>query len=286
MKPILFDIPPQAHTSLFLSDQKEVWYEKLHIHPVYQLSMIVNGSGRFAIGDKVSTFQSNDVFLIGPNLPHAFQASTSLVKERNTRIISIFFRENSFGSGFLKLPEMGHLQKLLRLSLQGVRFCRDFSGSLKPRMLHLLEKSGALRLIEVLLVLQSAAEYGRHYQLSTVGQPDTVSAALYSRMNKILNYVAENFERPISLEEAARQVHLSKYAFCRFFKASTQQSFVNYLNQFRISMACRMLSVTTYDITQIGMQTGYNNLSNFNRQFKKWMSCTPREYREALRGFL
>jgi len=108
----------------------------------------------------------------------------------------------------------------------------------------------------------------------------TISNTPDSTMNKIFNYISKNFDQPISLEEVSKIAHLDKYSFCRYFKKITHKSFVSYLNEFRISMACKLLVKNTYSISQICFLVGYNNVSNFYKQFKKIMKVTPSKYKE------
>ena len=104
----------------------------------------------------------------------------------------------------------------------------------------------------------------------------------YERLNKITAYILENYAQPISLEEIAKEAYLSPSAFCRFFKKRTRKSFVEYLNEFRIGMACKMLTENKNPISDICFKTGFNNLANFNRQFKRVMGVTPTGYRKFI----
>jgi AraC-like DNA-binding protein len=106
-------------------------------------------------------------------------------------------------------------------------------------------------------------------------------------MQTINEYVYRNFKEPIRINDIATIANMTVTSFCRYFKSRTLKTFVRFLNEVRISYACRLLNNGNYTITDACFESGFNSLSYFNRQFKAIMKMAPRKYRnwknEALR---
>lgn len=274
MKPILFKVTENTGTSFHVQENRDGHqYNQLHYHPEYQFSLIVAGSGKCTIGGYNDRFEQGDVYVIGANVPHIFESPDS-------HIISVFFTESSFGGYFFQLPEMAAVKQFLEEAAQSFKLQKKLAQRVQPLFLELLKLSGAARIIQLLQLLNKLALSADKQLLAQTEVSSSYSyTALYRRMKKAFRYIADNFDKEISLDDVAHSVHLSRYAFCRYFKKITNKSFVHYLNEFRVKSACKFLLQYDYTITQISFLCGFNNLSNFNRQFKKLMHCTPSEYR-------
>lgn len=280
MSPILYQVLQPEGSSFAINDRDHASHlARLHYHPEYQVSLIVAGTGTCTIGATMDTFTSGDVYAIGPNIPHAFRSDAG--QERTGfRMISIFFREHSLGRDFFRLPEMDVLQAFMDASARGIKLGQAAASQVSRDIEDLLAVAGADRIIQLLTILNRLAMSRRKEYLSAFPYQFSTRSSIYQRLNNIQQYIAENFDRDISLEEVAKVANLSKYAFCKYFKQCTQKTFVDYLNEFRIRFACRLLRKTQYSISQISLLSGFNNLSHFNRQFKRIMQCTPSVYRE------
>lgn len=284
MIPIRFKVTKKEDASFHIQVNKMPYqYDRLHFHPEYQISLILKGSGMVSIGDKVEEFEPGNIYVIAPNVPHVFKNEKAYFeqpKATNTHMVSLFFLPEAFGEHFLQLPEMVKVNEFLNDAARGVRINPSLTKELKPLLFKLLRAKGAKKLICLLDFLNRMALSPEKVFLSSM--PYTLQVAdTDSTLNKIFNYISKNFDKPISLEEVSKIAHLNKYAFCRYFKKITHKSFVVYLNEFRISMACKFLIKETYSISQVGFLVGYNNISNFYRQFKKIMKMTPSKYIEV-----
>lgn len=284
MKPVPFKVTEKEDASFHVQiNRQQHQYDRLHFHPEYQISLILEGCGTSAIGNSIDRFAPNDIYIIGSNVPHVFKNDSehyAPVNPRQSHFISLFFGETAFGNDFFHLPEMHAVRQFLEECAKGVKLCRPLADRIRPLILELAKLSGAMRIIQLLQILHKIALSEEKRFLSTVRYHTVEKKTRSSRLNRIFHYISENFDRPISLEEAAKVANLSKHAFCRYFKKSTHKSFVDYLNEFRVGMACRLLSRSSYNISQVSMLSGFNTISYFNRQFKKYMNCTPTEYRE------
>lgn len=289
MKAILFKVIERDNCSFHVQDnEREHQYNDFHYHPEYQISLIASGSGVASIGNAIDHFEQGDIYLIGPNVPHVFKHDA--VNNRNgdqeeARMISIFFKENSFGNRFFFLPEMAKVRELLQGASRGIKLYERLAEKIIPVIHQLNKASGATRLVHLLDLLDQMAVSSQRRFLASEYYGEPQKADYYHPMSKIFDYISENFDKQISLEEVAGVANLSKYAFCRYFKRITNKSFITYLNEFRTGIACKYLLTDSYSIAQVGFLAGFNNLSNFNRQFKKIMKCTPSRYRDLYKKY-
>lgn len=257
-------------------------YDRLHVHPEYQISLILKGNGVLSIGNSLEEFQPGDIYVIASNVPHVFKNKPEYFQQQataKTHMVSLFFNPLTFGRRVLQLPELTKIDEFLKEAARGVKILPNLAIELKELITRLKEAKGATRLILFLEVLNKIALSEDKVFLSSIPY-ETTTTTSDSTMSKVYNYISKNFDQHISLEEVSKVAHLDKYAFCRYFKKVTHKSFVSYLNEFRVSMACKLLIKNTYSISQVCFLVGYNNISNFYKQFKKVMKVTPSKYVE------
>lgn len=265
-------------------DKQPHFYDHLHSHPELQLTLIVASEGVCSIAHQMRNFAVGDMYLIGSDVPHVFRNGAgwydgSAGEEAHS--ISLFFRRNSFGEGLFELPEFFAISQLLDGAQRGIQLGNELAESLTADMLAMPELSGATRIIRLLSLLERIAANGHWKHISPQAGHRKPKHADYQRLNDILRFILENYQSPIGLEEVAAVAHLSPSAFCRFFKKRTRKSFVSYLNEFRASMACKLLVEGEMPVAEICFQTGFSNLANFNRQFRRVTGTTPTAYRKA-----
>jgi AraC-like DNA-binding protein len=255
-----------------------------HYHPEYELTWIIRSEGTRFIGDCIQPYAVNDLVLVGPNLPHCWHNEPTAYGSGPPDLVVVQFQENCFGNDFLKLRAAEGLRKFLAHAQQGIAFDTDCAGKVEPLLLSMTEGHGLHRLaklLDILVILSEAVNTktlaSRNYQLN-----NDITPVSRSRIEKIHRYIRENMANEISQAEIAASLGLTSPAFCRFFKAAMGQTFVNFVNILRVNEACRLLSGTK-PITEIAMECGYQNISNFNRQFLALRGINPTEYRRRLR---
>ena len=282
MKPLPFSIPKTANESFRVQvDRQPHFYDVLHCHPEIQLTLIVRSEGVYSIAHQMGRFQEGDMYLIGADVPHVFRNSEHWydgTAGEEAHSISLFFRRNSFGQGLFDLPEFLNVKQLLEGSVRGIRLNKELADELASQMLEMPVLPGTSRIIRLLQFLEKITASSEWEYLSPAVDQHFEKED-YERLNKIMAYIMAHYAQPISLEAIAHEAHLSPSAFCRFFKKRTRKSFVEYLNDFRVSMACKLLMESQEPVAQICYQTGFNNLANFNRQFRRVMGITPTGYR-------
>ena len=161
---------------------------------------------------------------------------------------------------------------------RGINFSGKTCSQVKGTLKGLINGEGFSRLIDLLKVLDILSLSQNYEFLCPEGVNNTFKKNEKERMAKLITFLTENFEKKIELEEVASIAHMTPNAFCRYFKRRTQKSFTQYLNEIRIDNACKLLIEGKLPISTICYLTGYNTLTNFNRQFKSIMNTTPSEY--------
>ena len=282
-KPTLEKIEPPFGSSFHIQRFDNEFPNKLpewHFHPELELVFVNGGSGKRHIGNQLSYFDDGDLILIGPNLPH-FGFTDRLTANKAETIIQM--RKDFLGIDFLNIPEMKSLKLLIERSQSGIVFYGDTKIRVGEMMEELLDLEPTTRLIHFLKLLQILAG-SNEYKILNVDSPtfefepqDTV------RINSIYQFVRANFKRHISLDEMAEKVNMTVPAFCRYFKKFSGKTFTQFVNEYRLVHAVKLLSEGQSSITTICFECGFNNFSHFNKQFKNFTGKNPSHYRRELK---
>ena len=252
----------------------------LHSHDMWELSWVMVGRGERTMDDCTEPFEQGDVVLVPPDMNHCWKFDPQCVDEHgeisNTTII---FHPQTLAACASLFPEFASVVE----ALEGIRQATLYQGGLRERITALLramhDKSDAERVGLLLQILPLLVE----------GEGSSpIGGALCDdksvRLNRITTYLICAHQRRISLDDVAQHVGMSRSSLCNFFKHHTGQTIFNYLNHFRIDMACDMLSRTSNSVAEICYKVGFGDLPYFNRTFKKIVGATPTEYRQNKKG--
>ncbi|BDD10688.1 AraC family transcriptional regulator [Fulvitalea axinellae] len=282
-KPLLFKIPSSDKESFkVVFDDQPYFYDPLHFHPELQLTYIMEGSGTFFIGDHIQNFKAGDVILIGSNLTHVFRNDKVYYEEGSdlrAKAVSFFFTEESFGTDFFSLPECYRIKKLLERSSRGVQVRGETRRKVASMMRKVKEYDGFRRLLFFLEILSCIALSDEVEYLSSVGYTRYLREADSRKINDVFEYVLTNFPYQVKLQEVAEIANMSVTSFCRYFKLRTRKTFSLFLNEIRVGHACKLLKSNKHNVSEICYECGFNNISNFNRQFKAITGYTPTEFK-------
>jgi AraC-like DNA-binding protein len=251
-----------------------------HFHPEYEIHLVTATSGRSFIGDYVGNFSPGNLVIVGPNLPHNWISDIGRDTSVDRRSIVIQFSETFVRDCVTLLPELGPVDAWLRRASRGLEAIESASAHLRRGFEDLLCSEGAIRigLFFQLLGRLSRIEYrplaSEHY----TPRPDFYAS---QPMNRVLEQITQNLSENITQAEMAELSGFSAPAFSRAFKQHTGVTFVRYVNLLRINKACDLLRSTSLSVADICYQVGFNNLSNFNRQFLALMKVSPSGYRLA-----
>ena len=283
MEPILQRLPLSKDLSYIYERYESPFFETpWHYHDEFEIVLCDGGFGKKVIGNHTSEYKEGDLILIGSKLPHWFSADETFYNHAafpRPASIVIQFRSDSFGESFFDLVEMTPV----RLLLEKAKFGLEFKGYEKELINKIIKenihKTSLEKFLSLFEILQLMAESKEHQTLSEIGM-EGISRKDSDRMSIIFDQILKNFKEPVSVEDLAQKVNLTKAAFCRYFKARTQKTFVEYLMQVRINHACKLLKETDLSVLEVCYESGFNNLSNFNRQFLKLTKQNPKAFRK------
>jgi AraC-like DNA-binding protein len=284
MKVVPFKVPQTRNEAFRLQiDSLHHFYDRLHQHDEHQIMWIQKSEGTLIIGDYVGRFKEDDVFLLGGNQAHVFRNDKNLLtnkKANQAKSVSIYFNEMYMGQQFWELTEMQDVRALLTDAQKGIRI-NDPTKTLLIAHLKIIKKSrGVEKLIHFFQMIQLILKGKNDCELlSVLSNSGKYSTNEGKRMNDILQFTFTNSHRKIYIEEVAQVANLSTEAFCRYFKTRTMKTYTTFLNEVRVSQASRLL-INNRDksISEICFETGFSNISNFNRVFKRITGKTPSQY--------
>ncbi len=253
-----------------------------HIHPEIEILHILSGQGLLVVGDYIGRFMPGDLLLLGSGLPHMLCSDPiSSASSAPTHIRYIQFQRENFGASFWQMPEQQAVTHLIAQSARGLRFDEDGTANLLPTMDRVWETHGARRLWSLMELLEEMAPSRTATPLASVGYAPVVTHRDSERLNRAIQYMNSHLTGPLQLADVARAAGLSPQAFSRFFHKFMGVAFVEYVCSLRISLACRYLLETDKTIAAICYICGFNNLSNFNRQFLRHKQTTPKEFKRS-----
>jgi AraC-like DNA-binding protein len=282
MKLHLLNREKPANSSFRVTHHVESFFLKVwHYHPELELVLSLKSSGTRFVGDSIKKFDEGDVVLIGKNLPHMWLNDESYFQEDSDKVaedIVIHFNKEFMGAEFLNAHEMKPIAELLYKSRYGIKFISPPRKVIKgiKKINRLAE--GFTRTLKFLQILNLLANQPEYELLSSEGFVNSFKKNQNESLDKTYEYIFENFDKPISLSDVAAIANMNASAFSRFFKRVNRKTFSRYLNEVRIGFACKQLIENNSKIATICYESGYNNISNFNRQFRAIKNMSPTEY--------
>lgn len=254
-----------------------------HAHSEYQLFVVLQGTGTRFIGDSLKAFTPGELIFTGPHLPHLWRSDDAYFDRKSNLITSgivIYFNNDFLGDHIMDKEEMTSLKKLLTKSMRGLEFYGHKKLQVVKMMQELTRMQGIrsiIHLLQILEILSSTKEY--HY-ISSKAYEDVFDQNETDRLNKVYEYVLQNFRGKILLSELAGLLYMTPTSFSRYFSMKNNKPFSKFVSEIRIKHACKLLTETEKSITQICYDSGFNTPSNFNKQFKDIMLKKPTQYKE------
>lgn len=286
MNNITKEITPLTQNDCFtiFSRVKKDFNFPLHFHEEFELNLILNAKGaKRIVGDNVEEIDDMELVLVGPNLSHVWL--THNCKSEEIREVTIQWHKDLFDDKMLKRNQLSFIRRMFDRSAKGILFSQETIQLVYKRLLAIDQMQGFDSVLELMSIL---------HQLSTAKSMRVLSGASFNheqvlnynsrRIDKAFEYMNANFNKPVSLKDLAKLVNMTEVSFSRFIKRRTGNTFIDSLNEIRLGHATRMLIETTHSIAEVSFNCGFNNISNFNRFFKKKKNCTPKEFRENFSG--
>ncbi len=275
---------PIPHTHVFVAKSlKQPFFDpNWHFHPEFQIFMVLKGRGTRFIGDNIKPYKEGDITFTGPNLPHLWR-SDGEVGSHNTYSegIVVYFHENFIGDIILQKEEGIKLRRLFKESVRGVSVHGRTAAKVQ-RMLKRLPDlhgfDGVLELFKILNVLCNTEEIEL---LASPGYTNSLKEGDTERMNRVYEHVMKHFKRKIALSELAELTNMTPTSFSRYFKAHANKTFSEFVSEIRIGQACKLLIEQKMNASQACYESGFQTLSNFNKQFKSITDRTPIAYKNV-----
>lgn len=254
-----------------------------HYHPELELVYINGGAGKRQIGSHVSYFRNGDLILIGSNLPHC-GFTDKLTGNKSETIVQM--KADFLGNDFFNIPEMKNIQKLFEVCKGGIAFSGKTKTKVGEKMEILEYQTDFQRLLSILNILNQLATSEEIKVLNGEGFSMETEVKDNDRINIVFNHVKTNFKDEISLDQIADMVSMTVPSFCRYFKKITNKTFTQFVNEYRLVHASKLLAEQPISITQVCYDCGFNNFSHFNKSFKAFTGQNPSEYRNQLKTVL
>ena len=253
-----------------------------HFHPEYEIHHVVATSGHYFVGDFIGNFEPGNLVLTGPNLPHNWVSHLAEGESVPLRGRVLQFTEEFIGNAMALLPELAACEGLLETSRRGALFSPATAEAAAPMLAELVTAQG-IRRIEVFIGLLGLLQRAEVTTLTSTNYLPDPSGFMSTGINEALAYINANLTEPFSESDLAAIAGLSASAFSRSFRRHTGQALVKYVNRLRINLACQLLmGRDEMKITDVCFSSGFNNISNFNRQFQAQKGMTPSRFRELL----
>ncbi|MCM5526852.1 AraC family transcriptional regulator [Parasegetibacter sp. NRK P23] len=286
MKVLQFTLPVPGEKNIIV--QKDVlpfFYQHLHRHDEMQLTWIQKGEGTLVVDNNMYPFRSNEIYCIGANQPHVFKSDPDYFHEKSKKkvqALTVFFNPNGKLQYLFDLSELKSIRTFLQKHRSGFSIPEQYVADIGHKMNQLSEASGIEQFLLFVEILKKFAAIPDVKELATVTELSSVSEHEGIRLSNIYHFIMTNYAQPITLEDVAKQAHMTPQAFCRYFKKRTLHTFVSFLNEVRINEACKKLTDGGFDsISTIAYNCGFNSITNFNRVFKSIVGQAPSEYVES-----
>jgi len=271
-------IEPEAGSSFRVmhNTEPETCRVYWHYHPEYEIVYIPGGNGQRRVGTNVSRYELGELVFIGPNLPHL---NFSYGIEGQFEEIVVQLRDDFMGDSFLQKPELTTVRRLFERAHTGLTFGIETKKSVGPLLAKLPEQTHFERLLTLLQILQYLANAPDVEALHADGVRFDLNPKEQERINRVCQYVEQHYTEPIDIRAVADLASLTIPAFCRYFKRMTQATFTDFVNEYRVNQARRLLH-SARTVADVGSAVGFNNLSHFNKTFLAVTGQTPSAYRK------
>lgn len=271
-QPISNNLNQSFHYDIFEKDDFETPW---HYHPEWELTYICESSGIRSVGNSIQSYYPGELVLVGPNLPHCWKSNSN--KKKIAKSVFVQFNKSLLGEGWMEKDEFIAINKLLKASVHGVMFSKDTAKMGGKKLLHMEHLPPMIRLLRIVELLHELSLMD--YDVLSLGADFDVNINASRRIQKIMEFVENNYQNKISSLELSDLVYMTPVSFSKFFKKRFNKTFTSYLNEYRISKACELLRETESSVEQISFEVGYFNLSFFHRKFKFITNRTPAQYR-------
>ncbi len=279
-RPQLEFIPTGPSQAMIFKIDQDIW-PVYHYHPEYDILLsLKDHAGEFLSGDHIGRLGRGTLIMNGPNIPHALHSGKPDEADPSHPSLAVIqFSRESIGDDLLRKHEMQVVREFLDEARWGFEFFGETARRAAGLILAMESQSPFERFLQLLQILNHFAVSEEKTPLASPAFSPSLKARDISRLDEVLGHLRRHKSETVTLEQAASVARMSPKSFCRFFKANTGKTLVEYVHELRIGEACRQLLETDLPVSEVALECGFNNLSNFNRRFRGIKGMTPREYR-------
>lgn len=278
MKPHYKPIPSESKLFKveFQKTSKEFYYP-WHYHSELELAFIMNGKGVRYVGNSIENFYDEELVLLGSNLPHTW--NTTADQEHPVNAIVIYLKEEFFDKIWMQSIEFEAIRNLATSMNKGIKVDSSVATALKQKFFNLLNASPFDKLMILLQILQELAHNSGFRFLCEQEFTGDLNDTDKTRINAVYNYIQTHYQEQVSLADIASKLNMSEEYFSRYFSKTMKKPFFEFLNEYKINKACKLLIETDKQISEICYAAGFESIPFFYRQFKKFKDCQPKTYR-------
>ncbi|WP_343304183.1 AraC family transcriptional regulator [Chitinophaga niabensis] len=279
MKPRYKPIPSESNLfKVEFQNTSEVFDYPWHYHPELEITYILNGKGVRYVGNTIENFYEDDLVLLGSNLPHAWNHTAD--PSQQVIAIVIYLKEEFIDKTWMQSIEFETVRKLLEAMRKGIKIDTQVASRLKPKFIDLLNASSFERLMILLQILQELSLNTEFRYLCEQEFMVDLNFNDKERINAVYKYIQTNYKQQISLADIASKLNMTEEYFSRFFSKTMKKPFFEFLNEYKINRACKLLIETDKQVSEVCYASGFESLPFFYRQFKKFKNCQPKNYRQ------
>lgn len=284
MKPRFEQINSKQESSITLLQLSQPEFSlKYHFHPQYELTWIQKSSGKRYVGRNVTGYAEGDLVLVGPDTPHCWLSEND-ISDNSAQAVVIQFSNDFAGELLWEIPEMNEIKALLQKAKAGLQITGITRQQVIEKLTACITKKGFYLFVGLLEILHIIAVSEENQLIDPEFAATINSFSESERFQKVYQFLIENYLNEIKLESVAGIAHLSPTSFCRFFKLVTHKTLMEVITDFRIHHACSLLSSTSKPVSEICFESGFGNISYFNKKFKAITGHHPMAYRKLFTG--
>ncbi|MEO0895235.1 MAG: AraC family transcriptional regulator [Bacteroidota bacterium] len=273
---VIIEKPEKSFTAKVVRrENRPLLRQAWHFHPEIEICFTRKSHGKRFVGNTISNYQKGDLVLLGSNLPHGFTT------EMECEQVVIQMEPDFLGIGFFEKPELRPVKSLLERAKQGINFGKGTKKKITPLVEDLLAAEGLLQMIKLLDLLNLLSIAEDYETICSQEYSLDLKTSHLNRIKIVYDFIIENFQKDVRVKEVADLLNLTEPAFFKFIKKQTKKTFTQIVNEFRIHHSTKLLMGTDKTISEISFESGYNNISYFNRKFREIMHLTPKEFRLA-----
>jgi AraC-like DNA-binding protein len=273
---------PKSHAFVVKALKEPVFDPNWHFHSEYQLFVVLRGEGTRFIGDHVHPFRPGEITFTGPNLPHLWRSDQERApqEQEDYEGIVVYFHEDFVQGKLFQKEEAIKLRRLFKRSSRGISVKGETAEKVRQMLIQLLLLEGFDGLLQLLSILNIISQSSDLELLASPGYTNTLKEGDTERMNQVYAYVMKYFKQKIAIRDLAELINMTPTSFSRYFRVHANKTFSEFLSEIRIGYACKMLIEEKANVSQACYESGFQTMSNFNKQFKAITRRTPRAYRK------